>query len=104
VVRLTAKQQTGIAPLSRYITAHDPFMTRLWPAYSMRHRPILARLVFSNEKAWWDTSSPAYNGQGVRGLQRAYIARPTEVRDHFVPLKLSTFSYFRDEILNEIIT
>jgi len=59
VARLAAKQTTGVAPVGRYIiynymrffqriTAHGP----LWPAYLMRHRPFLARLVFSNEKAW----------------------------------------------------
>jgi len=29
VARLAAKQQTGVAPLGRYITAHDPSMARL---------------------------------------------------------------------------
>jgi len=28
-------------------------MARLWPAYLMRHGQLLARLVFSNEKACW---------------------------------------------------
>src|SRR6218665_1830524 len=51
VAGLIAKQQTGIASLGRYITAHGPFMARPWQAYSMRHGPILARLVFSNAKA-----------------------------------------------------
>jgi len=47
VARLVAKQQTGIAPLGRYITAHGSSIA----AYLTRHGPFLARLVFSNEKS-----------------------------------------------------
>jgi len=48
VARLAAKKQTGVVPLGRYITAHGPSMARLLNAA----RAILARLVFSNKKAW----------------------------------------------------
>src|SRR6218665_3705991 len=34
------------------LAATLPHMTRLWPAFILRHGPLLARLVFSNEKAW----------------------------------------------------
>jgi len=47
VARLTAKQQTGVVPFDRYITAHSPCLARLLTSA----RAILAHLVFSNEKA-----------------------------------------------------
>src|SRR6218665_681095 len=33
------------------LAATLPHMTRLWPAFTLRHGPLLARLVFLNEKA-----------------------------------------------------
>jgi len=48
LARLADKQQTGVSPLGRYITAHGPPMARLLNAA----RAILDRLVFSNEKTW----------------------------------------------------
>src|SRR6218665_1841126 len=50
--KLAAKQQTEVALLGRYITLIYQHLARLWPAYLLRHGPFLARLVFSNEKAW----------------------------------------------------
>jgi len=47
--RITAKQETGVAPLFCFITANGP--ARLWPAFVMRHGPFLGGLVFANEKA-----------------------------------------------------
>jgi len=35
MARLAAKQQTGVGPLGRYITALKAHMTRPWSAYWM---------------------------------------------------------------------
>src|SRR6218665_1852054 len=42
------------------LAAKLPHMTRLWPAYSMWHRPLLACLVFANEKACCKTYQMTY--------------------------------------------
>jgi len=47
VVRLAAKQQTGITPLGCYIAAHGPCTARLLNVALAIFGPI----VFSNEKA-----------------------------------------------------
>jgi len=62
VARLAAKQQTCVVPLGRYyITAHVPSMARLLNAA----QAILARLIFSNEKAWGFHPEPRNTPFGV---------------------------------------
>ena len=67
-----------------------PHMAPLWPAYSMRHGPFLARLVFSNEKACSSHSAknlsqfgqPASEVQIISSIKRSIILSPGRARRH----------------------